>query len=144
MSAVSENKQELTVSEKASDGRRFADGEPVGNSNDDTGEYVTGIKLAIIVASVALACFLMLLDTMVISTVSTLTIKIDLPSHLHRDTSTLLTGPSVSITRKGHSTHHRHLQFASRCGLVCQRISIWQVRTYLTLTKIISISTSSC
>ncbi|KAH6845699.1 major facilitator superfamily domain-containing protein [Chaetomium sp. MPI-CAGE-AT-0009] len=31
-------------------------------------EYVTGFKLAIIVASVALACFLMLLDTMIIST----------------------------------------------------------------------------
>ncbi|KAK3329998.1 major facilitator superfamily domain-containing protein [Apodospora peruviana] len=31
-------------------------------------EYVTGFKLAIIVASVALACFLMLVDTMVIST----------------------------------------------------------------------------
>lgn len=38
-------------------------------SNDST-EYVTGFKLALVVASVALACFLMLLDTMVISTVS--------------------------------------------------------------------------
>lgn len=36
----------------------------------DEQEYVTGFKLAIIVASVALACFLMLLDTMIISTVS--------------------------------------------------------------------------
>ncbi|KAI1416184.1 efflux pump [Hypoxylon sp. FL1857] len=35
-----------------------------GHSN----EYVTGIKLGLIVASVALACFLMLLDTMVVST----------------------------------------------------------------------------
>jgi hypothetical protein len=35
----------------------------------DEPEYVTGFKLAIIVASVALACFLMLLDTMIISTV---------------------------------------------------------------------------
>jgi hypothetical protein len=33
-------------------------------------EYVTGYKLAIIVACVALSCFLMLLDTMIISTVS--------------------------------------------------------------------------
>ncbi|RYP40399.1 hypothetical protein DL767_001754 [Monosporascus sp. MG133] len=31
-------------------------------------EYVTGYKLAVVVASVALSCFLMLLDTMVIST----------------------------------------------------------------------------
>lgn len=36
----------------------------------DTDQYVTGLKLAIIVSSVALACFLMLVDTMVISTVS--------------------------------------------------------------------------
>jgi hypothetical protein len=37
---------------------------------DNAKGYVTGIKLALIVGSVALACFLMLLDTMVISTVS--------------------------------------------------------------------------
>ncbi|XXH01448.1 hypothetical protein Hte_007808 [Hypoxylon texense] len=35
---------------------------------DGTDEYVTGIRLALIVGSVALACFLMLLDTMVVST----------------------------------------------------------------------------
>lgn len=34
-------------------------------------QYVTGIKLVLVVTSVALACFLMLVDTMVISTVST-------------------------------------------------------------------------
>lgn len=38
-------------------------------------EYVTGFKLVLIVSSVALACFLMLLDTMVIGTVS-------LPCHI--------------------------------------------------------------
>lgn len=36
----------------------------------DENEYVTGFKLALIVGSCALACFLMLLDTMVISTVN--------------------------------------------------------------------------
>jgi hypothetical protein len=35
-------------------------------------QYVTGYKLAIIIASVALSCFLMLLDTMIVSTVSPL------------------------------------------------------------------------
>lgn len=35
---------------------------------DDTDEHVTGLKLAVIVASVAMACFLMLVDTMVIGT----------------------------------------------------------------------------
>lgn len=39
-------------------------------SPGDPHEPVTGIKLALIVGSVALACFLMLLDTMVVSTVS--------------------------------------------------------------------------
>jgi len=38
--------------------------------NQDAPVYVEGLKLAIVVASVALSCFLMLLDTMVISTVS--------------------------------------------------------------------------
>lgn len=33
-------------------------------------QYLTGIKLVLIVASVALACFLMLVDTIIISTVS--------------------------------------------------------------------------
>lgn len=33
-------------------------------------EYVTGFKLALVIGSLALACFLMLLDTMIISTVS--------------------------------------------------------------------------
>lgn len=37
--------------------------------DDDEPEYVTGFKLTLIVASVALGCFLMLIDTMVISTV---------------------------------------------------------------------------
>lgn len=38
--------------------------------SDSADEYVTGFRLALIVGSVALACFLMLLDTMVVSTVS--------------------------------------------------------------------------
>ena len=37
-------------------------------SQNDTNDYVAGSKLVIIVAAVALACFLMLIDTMVIST----------------------------------------------------------------------------
>ncbi len=39
---------------------------------DASNHYVVGWKLAIIVAGVALACFLMLIDTMIISTVSKL------------------------------------------------------------------------
>lgn len=38
---------------------------------DGTGDYVTGLKLVLVVAGVALACFLMLIDTMIISTVHT-------------------------------------------------------------------------
>jgi hypothetical protein len=39
-----------------------------GDSQGCEPEYVTGVKLVLVVASVALACFLMLVDTMVIST----------------------------------------------------------------------------
>ncbi|RYP32943.1 hypothetical protein DL767_004959 [Monosporascus sp. MG133] len=39
-----------------------------GVSYGTSDSYVTGIKLGIVVASVAMACFLMLVDTMVIST----------------------------------------------------------------------------
>ncbi|KAI2602756.1 major facilitator superfamily domain-containing protein [Hypoxylon sp. NC1633] len=42
--------------------------ESVKLDTKEESQYVTGIKLGIIVASVALACFLMLVDTMVIST----------------------------------------------------------------------------
>lgn len=37
---------------------------------DDTPIYVTGFKLALVVACLAMACFLVLMDTMIISTVS--------------------------------------------------------------------------
>lgn len=40
------------------------------SSMDDGTQYVTGFKLGTIVASMAMACFLVLLDTMVIGTVS--------------------------------------------------------------------------
>lgn len=37
---------------------------------DENTEYITGIKLLIVMSSVALTCFVMLLDTSIISTVS--------------------------------------------------------------------------
>lgn len=37
-------------------------------------EYVTGLKLAVVVAAVAVASFLMLLDTMIVSTVGSLSV----------------------------------------------------------------------
>jgi hypothetical protein len=50
----------------------------------DTNEYVTGYKLSLIVGSVALACFLMLLDTMVISTASRLFLRlVQIQRNLH-------------------------------------------------------------
>ena len=46
--------------------------EPVDTlPNATISESVTGWKLVVVVASVALACFLMLIDTMIISTVCT-------------------------------------------------------------------------
>lgn len=56
-------------------------------------EYITGVKLVLVVAGVALGCFLMLVDTMVISTVS-------LPAATLRRTS------SHSFL-SGYSSHHR-------------------------------------
>lgn len=44
-------------------------GETTKVEEKEESQYVTGVKLGVIVASVALACFLMLVDTMVISTV---------------------------------------------------------------------------
>ncbi|PSS25083.1 hypothetical protein M430DRAFT_96323 [Amorphotheca resinae ATCC 22711] len=38
------------------------------NPQDDGVEYLTGLKLAVVVASVALSCFLMLLDNLIVST----------------------------------------------------------------------------
>jgi len=38
-------------------------------------EYITGMSLVLVVASVALSCFLMLVDTMVISTVSGVVVR---------------------------------------------------------------------
>ncbi|GAW26180.1 hypothetical protein SAMD00023353_2301120 [Rosellinia necatrix] len=43
-----------------------------GNSQDDSVDYISGYKLAVVVASVALSCFLMLLDNLIVSTVSCL------------------------------------------------------------------------
>lgn len=79
----------------------------------DESEYVTGFKLAIIVASVALACFLMLLDTMIISTVGFAKPYPQPSRHLHG--------------LVGNSTHHRYLQLSPRCWMVCQRVPVWQV-----------------
>lgn len=42
----------------------------------DGGQYVSGLKLGLLVMGIVLACFLMLLDTSVVSTVS-----IQLPLH---------------------------------------------------------------
>jgi hypothetical protein len=42
------------------------------NSQDNRAEYITGYKLAVVIASVSLSCFLMLLDNLIISTVSRL------------------------------------------------------------------------
>ncbi|KAI3390912.1 hypothetical protein diail_8425, partial [Diaporthe ilicicola] len=43
-------------------------GDKEQSAQGEGSQYVTGYKLAVVVASVALSCFLMLLDTMIIST----------------------------------------------------------------------------
>jgi hypothetical protein len=41
------------------------------HATDDDHEYITGIKLVLVMAGVTLVCFLMLLDTSIITTVCT-------------------------------------------------------------------------
>lgn len=40
------------------------------NSQDDGAKYLTGYKLAVVLASIILCCYLMLLDNLIVSTVS--------------------------------------------------------------------------
>jgi hypothetical protein len=63
---------------------------------DVSNDYVTGWKLVVVCVAVALACFLMLIDTMIISTVSTL--------HPH---TTLKLTLYLLFPFAGHSTHYR-------------------------------------
>jgi hypothetical protein len=60
--------------------------------------YVTGWKLTVVCVAVALACFLMLIDTMIISTVNALQF---------RDTEVGLTLRPRLFPLAGHPTHHR-------------------------------------
>jgi hypothetical protein len=61
---------EATANTASADAEGFMVAKPEQKQLDDgTTQYVTGYKLAIVIASIALSCFLMLLDTMIISTV---------------------------------------------------------------------------
>jgi hypothetical protein len=59
-----------STSSQHGDGDAAKETETAPGEDQDAREYVEGFKLAIVIASVALSCFLMLLDTMIISTVS--------------------------------------------------------------------------
>jgi hypothetical protein len=75
------------------------------NPQDDGVEYLTGLKLAVVVASVALSCFLMLLDNLIVSTVSRLQVSI-------------CVRVLELIRLLGNSAHHRQVPFTSRYWLV--------------------------
>lgn len=64
---------------------------------EDPPQYVTGFKLGVIVASVALGCFLLLVDTMVISTVR-VSDSLDLLHSAH--------GKQTLIPQTGYSADH--------------------------------------
>lgn len=86
-------------------------------------EAVTGLKLAVVIASAALACFLMLIDTMVISTVGyTLPQGVIMYVHDHRENQTDRCFPI-----EGNSSHYRRIWLATRYWLVCQRVSVRKV-----------------
>lgn len=60
------------------DPEKGADGEikPAGAAEDEH-EFITGIKLVLVMAAVTLVCFLMLLDTSIITTVCSLSLVLE-------------------------------------------------------------------
>ncbi|KAF3764671.1 MFS general substrate transporter [Cryphonectria parasitica EP155] len=66
MSTVPETRKPATPPESSADDN--ATSSPVVLIDDTEEGYVTGVRLAVIIGSVSLACFLMLVDTMIIST----------------------------------------------------------------------------
>lgn len=76
-------------------------------------EYVTGVKLLLVVTSVTLVAFLMMLDMSIIVTVG-----------LHRNG---LKFGELLTKLKGYSSNHYRLPLSLRCGLVRQRISSGKV-----------------
>ena len=93
--ALSGGQQELELAiddgKKADDADGAAFATPHRNFKP---EYVTGFKLVLVVAPAVLACFLMLVDTMVISTVRTILPQIVLCWFSH-------------VPSLGYSSHHR-------------------------------------
>ena len=81
-------------------------------------EYITGVKLVLVVASVALSCFLMLVDTMVISTVSGIVVR----------TQTIRA--YFSLFCQGYSSYHQSVSLPCRCWVVRQRIPVWHVSCF--------------
>jgi hypothetical protein len=91
-------------------------------TNTETLAYVSGIKLVLLVISIVLACFLMLLDTSVVSTVS----KPNWPEWNDY--------PKVQVVdteyRLGHPADHRRVSLTSGCRLVRQCLQSRKVRDY--------------
>lgn len=68
-------------------------------------QAVNGLKLAVVIASVALACFLMLIDSMVISTVGyTLSQGVIMDAYDHRENQT-----NTNFPLEGDSSHYKRI-----------------------------------
>lgn len=80
-------------------------------------EYISGMKLWLVIISLTLGCFLMMLDMSIIVTVSLLFALLHSCFH---DLWTLMIEP-------GHSSNYLRLPFTKRRGLVWQRIFITKV-----------------
>jgi hypothetical protein len=81
-------------------------------------EYITGIKLGVVLVAATLVYFLLMLDGSIITTVGSDTLqlsKLDDKSSLNAD------------HRPGHPTNHQRLPFPSRCRMVRKRLPTWQV-----------------
>lgn len=100
------------------------------DDSEDEIEYITGLRLAIVVGSVALACFLMLVDTMIISTVCACAMfKLLILAQSTPAGRLWLTARFLMSV--GRTKNHRHIQVSSGRGLVRQCIPIWKVAALL-------------
>ena len=131
MPGAAEKPEERTVglaqqptSPKASQSDRAPDDAVITHHHEDfKPEYVTGVKLVLVVASVALGCFLMLVDTMVISTVSGVVVRAQ------------TIRAYFSLFSLGYSSYHQSVSFPCRCWLVRQRIPVWHVSSTIRIAS---------
>jgi hypothetical protein len=88
----------------------------IADMQSDNWEYISGFKLFVVLAAITVSCFLMMLDTSVIVTVS---------EPLHEMSQRSL--EPLLISKSGHPTYNQRLPLPPRCWLVWECLSLGQV-----------------